>query len=64
MDDKLLNVDQAVEALGIGKTKFYELLRVGEIRASKIGKALRVRRSELERFIESLPEYRSHLEKA
>ncbi|HOO51565.1 MAG TPA: helix-turn-helix domain-containing protein [Alphaproteobacteria bacterium] len=60
MQDELLSKDQARIALGgIGNTKFYQLLNAGEIQAVKIGKSLRVRRSEIERFIKNLPSYKN-----
>lgn len=58
--DELLSKDEARKSLGgIGTTKFYQLLNAGEIQAVKIGKSLRVRRSEIERFIKNLPSYRN-----
>lgn len=58
--DELLSKEDARKALGgIGNTKFYQLLNQGQISAVKIGKSLRVRRSEIERFISTLPEYKN-----
>ncbi|MCB9985029.1 MAG: helix-turn-helix domain-containing protein [Micavibrio sp.] len=58
--EELISKDEARKALGgIGNTKFYQLLNAGEIQAVKIGKSLRVRRSEIERFIKNLPSYKN-----
>lgn len=58
MQDELLNKEDAKKALGgIGNTKFYSLLKAGNLKAVKIDKSLRVRRSEIERFISALPAY-------
>jgi excisionase family DNA binding protein len=57
-NDKLLNKDEARQALGgIGLTKFYQLLNEGDLEAVKIGKRLMIRRSEVDRYIASLPQY-------
>ncbi len=37
----------------LGRTKVYELVTTGELPAIKIGRAVRIRKSEVERFIES-----------
>ncbi len=38
--------------LGIGRTKCYELLSRNEVPSYKIGKARRIRRSDVERWLE------------
>ncbi|OFW87511.1 MAG: hypothetical protein A3J37_07255 [Alphaproteobacteria bacterium RIFCSPHIGHO2_12_FULL_45_9] len=64
MQDELISKEDARKALGgIGNTKFYQLLNQGQISAVKIGKSLRVRRSEIDRFISTLPEYKNGGEK-
>lgn len=40
---------------GIGHTKFYELLRDGELRSVRIGRRRFVPQSEIDRFIAGLP---------
>jgi excisionase family DNA binding protein len=60
MHDELLDKNQARAALGgIGTTKFYALLNEKKIAGVKIGKRLMVRRSEINRYIASLPAYNS-----
>lgn len=50
----LLSVVDAASLLGIGRTKVYELIATGELTAVSIGRARRVRASDLERFVEQL----------
>lgn len=57
-DDELLDKTEARKALGnIGTTKLYQLLNSNQIKGVKIGKCLKIRRSEIERYISELPEY-------
>ena len=47
----LLRPAEAGEAIGIGRSKIYELLAAGVIPSVRIGKAVRVPVSSLERFV-------------
>jgi excisionase family DNA binding protein len=47
-----LALRQVQEILGIGSTKAYELVATGEIPSVRIGRAIRVSRQELERWLE------------
>lgn len=38
----IMSVNDLRSALGIGRTKAYELIRSGEIRSIKVGKAIRI----------------------
>ena len=52
----LYPVPEARELLGdISHTKFYDLVRLGKIRLTKIGRRSFVTHAELERFVEELP---------
>ena len=42
MDRLLLTPEDAADVLGVGRTKLYELLRVGAIESVRIGRARRV----------------------
>lgn len=42
----------AAEALGIGRTKLYELRRAGEIRWFPVGRKVMFRRADIEEFIQ------------
>ena len=44
--------DELVRWLGLGRTKTYEMLRSGEIPSYKIGRIRRIRRSEVEVWLE------------
>lgn len=52
MEKKLLRPKEAMEAIGIGKSKFYEMLSAGEISVVRIGRALRIPVSSLDEWIE------------
>ncbi len=44
--------DELVRWLGLGRTKTYEMLRSGEIPSYKIGRSWRIRRSDVEAWLE------------
>jgi len=44
--------DELIRWLGIGRTKTYELLRTGEIPSYKIGRVRRIRRRDVEAWLE------------
>ena len=49
---KLLRVDEACDAMGIGRTRMYELIKAGQIRSIPIGqRGRRIPVEEVERFI-------------
>jgi len=50
----LFTVQQCAEALGIGRTKAYELVLKGEISSVKVGRRRLVPRWALEKFIRKL----------
>jgi excisionase family DNA binding protein len=54
--DPLLNVTDVMEALNTSRSGVYSLLRGGYLKAVKLGDATKIRRSELQRFLASLPE--------
>jgi excisionase family DNA binding protein len=49
----LLSIPEVCEALGMGKSWTYRRLKSGEIPSIKLGRAIRVRREDLERYLES-----------
>ena len=50
---RLLKIPEAAAELSIGRSRLYELLQAGEIKAVKIGsRGVRVPASELDRFVE------------
>ena len=48
---ELLTVKETAQLLSISRTKVFDLLARSELRSLKIGRARRIARSELERFI-------------
>ncbi len=49
---RLLKIPEAAAELSIGRSRLYELLQAGEIKAVKIGsRGVRVPSSEIDRFI-------------
>jgi excisionase family DNA binding protein len=50
-DSRLLTREQAMEFLQISETTLWQLTRAGELRPTRIGRAVRYSRRELERFV-------------
>lgn len=48
----LLKPEESADALGVSRSRIYELMADGSIRSLKLGRARRIPASELERFIE------------
>ncbi|MBN8815212.1 MAG: helix-turn-helix domain-containing protein [Sphingomonas sp.] len=46
-----LTVDEAADALSVGRTKLYQLIAEGEIEAVKIGKSTRITTESLEALL-------------
>jgi excisionase family DNA binding protein len=51
MADGLLSIRRAAEMLSLGHTKTYELLRAGELRSVKIGRARRIPEAEIAAYV-------------
>ena len=54
MDKLLLTAEEVAEALGIGRTKVYELMASRQLDSVKIGNLRRVPAAALQAFIEGL----------
>ena len=50
-DRLLLRPEEAAELTGLGRTTIYELMRSGELRSINVGRARRIPRVELERWV-------------
>lgn len=50
----LLKPEEAAEALGIARTRVYQLLRAGELGSVKIGKVRRIPVAALQAYVERL----------
>lgn len=57
---KLLNVNEAAMALGLGRSLTYTLVANGELRSIKIGRARRIPISAIDEFIASRLEQVPH----
>lgn len=53
----LLTIPEACQELKMGKTRLYALISAGKLKARKSGKKTLIEKSELERWINSLPAY-------
>ncbi len=53
----LLTKKQVCETLGISATRFYELVGAGKLRAKKLEFSTRVLSSDLESYINNLPDF-------
>lgn len=51
METRLLRIPLVAERLTLSRSKTYELIQSGELRAIRVGRARRVPEAELERFI-------------
>jgi excisionase family DNA binding protein len=49
----LLRIPEAAEALGIGRTKIYELIATGELPTIRVGRAVRISVSTLQKWVEA-----------
>ena len=53
----LLRIPEAAETLGIGRTKIYEMIATGELPTIRVGRAVRISVSTLQKWVEA----REHL---
>lgn len=52
-----LSIEQALAATGLGRTKLYEALKSGDLRAKKLGTRTLILQSDLETFLAGLQSY-------
>jgi excisionase family DNA binding protein len=64
MNKLLLTADEAAEIVGVGKTKMYELIRVGAVESVRIGRCRRIPPDALAAFVERLRDEASGYEVA
>lgn len=57
INNKALSVGQALETLGLGRTKIYELIKSGELPARKVGSRTLILQSDMEDFLQNLSAY-------
>ena len=56
MDKVLLRVEEAAQALSIGRSKAFELIRDEQLRTVRIGRSLRVPADAVREFVERMAE--------
>ena len=49
----LLRIPEVAETLGIGRTKIYELIATGELPTIRLGRAVRISVSALQKWVEA-----------
>lgn len=54
-----LSIEEARAATGLGRTKLYQLINSGELKARKIGKRTIILKDDLEAFLNNLQSYAS-----
>ena len=54
-----LSIEEARAATGLGRTKLYQLINSGELKARKIGKRTVILKGDLDAFLENLKNYPS-----
>lgn len=59
MEKVLLSIPEAADRLSLGRSKLYELMAAGELKPVRIGRAVRLATSEVDRFAERLQEQAS-----
>ena len=52
MSEKLLTAKEAAEILKVRKNTVYDMIKRGDLKASKLGKQLRIRQGDLEFYIQ------------
>lgn len=57
MDQKLLTIPEFCEVTSLGRTYVYKLLKLGELKAVKIGRRTFIRREDAQTWISSLSFY-------
>jgi excisionase family DNA binding protein len=56
MSKRAYQIKEAENALGIGKTKIYELLKTGQLRSVKVGGRRLIPADSIEKFLQELIE--------
>ena len=59
MTKLLLTIQESCDSTGLGRSKFYELIKTGEIESVKIGKARRIPPESLAAYVDGLRQAQS-----
>lgn len=54
MSRKLYRVEEVTQLLGVGRTRVFDLIKLGELRSVKIGGSRRVPATALDEYVERL----------
>lgn len=54
MDKRCLSVDETATAVGLGRTKIYELINEGKLKSVKVGRRRLVPAAAVDEFLETL----------
>ncbi|MGQ0527405.1 MAG: helix-turn-helix domain-containing protein [Alphaproteobacteria bacterium] len=52
-----LSIEESCRAIGVGRTKLYQLINSGQLRAKKVDKRTFILTEDLQRFLSSLDSY-------
>lgn len=58
MEDTLLNISEVCERLRIGRTRLYQILNSGQLKAVRLGKRTLIPASALEQFTSGLQPFK------
>ncbi len=58
MDSLGLSIPEVCRTTGIGRTTIYEEIRAGRLRALKLGRRTIIRTTDLQKWLDALPELR------
>lgn len=53
-EDQIMNVKQVAEYLAVGHSTIRSLIRKGELRSKKVGRVVRIRKSEVDSFFDGI----------
>ncbi len=54
-----LSIEETIVATGLGRTKLYQLINSGDLKARKIGKRTIILKEDLDKFLNGLQAYAS-----
>lgn len=63
MDDEILTAEQVANILKVHRFTVLKFIKQGKLKASKLGRVYRIRKSEVDRFLDDQIEHTSHTAK-
>lgn len=57
MNKMAFSIDEAAKLCGLGRTKIYEAINLGDLKAKKYGKRTVILKADLEEFLQRLGNY-------